>query len=595
MSDSFNTKPFWKYVKSRKQDNIGVAPLKEKGQLINNSKEKAQILIKQFSSVFTRGQTNKMPKTKNKTKASIQNIKINESGVAKLLKKINPAKASGPDNIPNRVLKQCADQLAPILTTIFQRSIDTGSLPDDWLKANISCIFKKGDKHSPENYRPVSLTSVPCKLLEHIICSHMMKHLEKHKILTTLNHGFRSGYSCETQLLVTVNDLLQSFDKGKQIDIAILDFSKAFDTVPHDRLLHKIEQYGVRGQTHAWLTSFLTKRKMRVALEGEFSDEVTVDSGVPQGTVLGPILFLCHINDLPDSVKSSVRLFADDCLLYREINSEQDHETLQKDLKNLETWAENWGMRFNAKKCYILSVRNKSEHFYTLNKHILERVKSNPYLGIQISEDLKWKEHINNTCKKASSTLGFLRRNLQHCPIECRKTAYIALVRSIMEYGAIIWDPHTTTEVTKLESIQRRGARFISKNYKSREEGCMTKILKDLNLPTLQTRRQNQRLTFFFKTLEGQIPAIPPDQSISLQKQKRRIKAKTFADYETTNIIETSVRNNSKSVVIPPAKTEQYRNSFFVRTAINWNHLDDNTVSSTKVESFKLALARYRD
>jgi hypothetical protein len=222
--------------------------------------------------------------------------------------------------------------------------------------------------------------------------------------------------------------MLQSFDKGKQVDIGILDFSKAFDTVPHDRLLHKIDQYGIRGLLHTWLTSFLTERKMRVALEGEYSNEATVDSGVPHETVLGPMLFLCHINDLPNSVKSSVRLFADDCLLYREINNENDNTTIQNDLKNLEKWASDWGMRFNAKKCYILiSMKKKSHHSYTLNNQILEQVPSNPYLGLQIVEDLKWKEHINNTCKKASSTLGFLRRNLQHCPRECRITAYKSL------------------------------------------------------------------------------------------------------------------------------------------------------------------------
>jgi hypothetical protein len=166
----------------------------------------------------------------------------------------------------------------------------------------------------------------------------MLRHLEKNKVLTTLNHGFRSGYSCETQLLITINDLLKSYnkgfsvfqgffcnsryrDKGKQIDMAILDFSKTFDTVPHKKLLHKLDQYGIRGSVHRWLANFLTKRKMRVTLEGESSQQVTVDSGVPQGTVLGPILFLCHIYDLPNAVKSSVRLFADDCLLYREINS----------------------------------------------------------------------------------------------------------------------------------------------------------------------------------------------------------------------------------------------------------------------------------
>jgi hypothetical protein len=203
--------------------------------------------------------------------------------------------------------------------------LDTGELPKDWRDANISSIFKKGDN------RPVSLTSVTCKILEHIICRHLLKHLEKNKIPTNLNHGFRSGYSCETQLITTSNDFLQEHDKG-QVDIAILDFSKAFDTVPYDKLLHKLEQYGIKGNIHSWLSNFISTRTMRTIVEGESSKETSLDSGVPQGTVLGPIMFLCHINDLPDCVNSSVRLFADDCLLYRTIKKEEDHLTLQADL-----------------------------------------------------------------------------------------------------------------------------------------------------------------------------------------------------------------------------------------------------------------------
>ena len=177
----------------------------------------------------------------------------------------------------------------------------------------------------------------------------MLNHLEKNKILTNLNHGFRSGYSCETQLLVTLDELLHFNDKGLQTDIAILDFSKAFDTVPHEELLCKLESYGITGSLHEWLRTFLSKRHMQVVIEGEASEKVTVDSSAPQGTVLGPILFLCHINDLPEAVQSQVRLFADDCLLYRPIKSQSDHITLQNDLIELEKWADKWGMRFNAK------------------------------------------------------------------------------------------------------------------------------------------------------------------------------------------------------------------------------------------------------
>ena len=178
---------------------------------------------------------------------------------------------------------------------------------------------------------------------------------------------------------------------------------------------------------------------MKIVIDGEESEEATIDSGVPQGKVLGSLLFLYHINDLQDAVKSSVRLLADDCLLYRNIKTERDHTILQQDLANLEISATNWGMRFNAKKCYILSIRNKSQRMYTLDGHILQQVQNNPYLGLQISEDLKWTTHIINVAKKANSTLGFLRINLRFCPKECKKTAYISLARSTMEYGAIVW------------------------------------------------------------------------------------------------------------------------------------------------------------
>ena len=180
----------------------------------------------------------------------------------------------GPDGIPNIVLKNCAEEISQWLSTIFQFSLDSGTLPSDWRNANITPVFKKGDRHLTENYRPVSLTSVPCKILEHIICSHMLKHFEEYEILTSLNHGFRSDYSTETQLLVTMHVLLRANDVGVQVDVAILDFSKAFDTVPHEKLLHKIQEYSIRGNLHTWLSSFLIvlgfkERQINVVVERE--------------------------------------------------------------------------------------------------------------------------------------------------------------------------------------------------------------------------------------------------------------------------------------------------------------------------------------
>ena len=176
----------------------------------------------------------------------------------------------------------------------------------------------------------------------------MLNHLDKHSVLTSLNHGFRSGYSCETQLVVTAHDLMSYYDQNRQVNTVILDFSKAFDTVPHRILLHKLEAYGIRGPIYNWITNFLTQQSMCVVVEGEKSPQVDVGSGVPQG--LGPLLFLCHINDLPDRVTFHIRLFADDCLLYRAMNTPVDYQRLQQDPDNLQKWAQEWGMKFNAKK-----------------------------------------------------------------------------------------------------------------------------------------------------------------------------------------------------------------------------------------------------
>ena len=238
---------------------------------------------------------------------------------------------------------------------ICTQSLCTGELPIDDSLGNVAPIFKKGSKLQAVNYRPVSLTCITCKLFEHIICKHILAHLEDHKILTDLQHGFRSGRSCETQLVTTFQDLAQMHNKkGSQIDIAVLNFSKAFDTVPHDGLFSKLKHYGIDEKIWLWIYNFLKDRKQSVVVDGKQSSLIDVVSGVPQGTVLGPLLFLLHINDLPSVVSSKVRLFADDCLIYRNIKNKEDQIALQKDLNLLENWGNTWGMRFNAAKCNIM-------------------------------------------------------------------------------------------------------------------------------------------------------------------------------------------------------------------------------------------------
>ena len=217
-------------------------------------------------------------------------------------------------------------------------------------------FLRKAVSYRQVNYHHVSLTCITCKLFEHILCKHILAHLEDHKFFTDLQHGFRSGRSCETQLVTTFQDLAQMYNKkGSQIDIAVLDFSKAYDTVPHG-LLSKLKHYGIDEKVWLWIYNFLKNRKQSVVVDGKQSSLIDVVSGVPQGTVLGPLLFLLHINDLPSVVSSKVRLFADDYLIYRNIKNKEDQFALQTDINLLENWGNTWGMRLNAAKCNIMRV-----------------------------------------------------------------------------------------------------------------------------------------------------------------------------------------------------------------------------------------------
>ena len=210
---------------------------------------------------------------------------------------------------------------------------------------------------------------------------------------------------------MTLFDLLTFREKKTQVDIMILDFSKAFDTVPHDRLLGKLDHYGIRGPILDWISVFLKSREQRVLVNGASSNPTSVDSGVPQGTVLGPLLFLLHINDLPEVVSSQVRLFADDCLLYRPIKGREDQVALQRDLDLLKAWGDTWGMKFNASKCNVMRVCRSTTpftQFYSLGGQVLGEVNEAKYLGVTLSNELSWSPHISKTVSKAKSSLGFL-------------------------------------------------------------------------------------------------------------------------------------------------------------------------------------------
>ncbi len=244
-----------------------------------------------------------------------------------------------------------------LLTDVYQRSLDRGELPSDWKEANICAAYKKGERYKASNYRPISLTAICCKMLEHIIASNLMKHLEYNNMLFDLQHGFRQHRSCETQLLSLTHQSTQARQAKVQTDMIVMDFAKAFDKVSHSRLMLKLHWLGVRGNTHRWIQDFLTDRSQRVVLDHDSSEVAPVTSGMPQGTALGPVLFLVYIYDLSDRVKhSTVHLFADDCVLQKEIRTTADAEALQQDINHLAQWEQDWLMEFHPQKCEVMTL-----------------------------------------------------------------------------------------------------------------------------------------------------------------------------------------------------------------------------------------------
>ena len=564
---------FWRYIKNVRKVPQCMPALKMNSNLYVTNQEKANVLNKQFSSVYSQKEHLSVPYSV-PVAPKMGKITITNEGVLKLLKNLNPSKSAGPDDIHPRILKEISDEIAPIISFILQQSLSTNEIPREWDLQTICPTYKKGDKSNPANYRPISLTSIVCKMLEHIISSNIMKHMENHSLITNKQHAFRKYHSCETQLCTVTDEWAKELDKGNQIDVFLLDLEKAFDTVPHELLKSKLHRYGVDKDTLLWIDRFLGQRKQQVRVEGEYSEWADVKSGVPQGTVLGPLLFSIYMNDIVDCVDSEIRLFADDCVCYRIINGKNDCDILQKDINKLEVWANTWEMRFQPAKCSILQLtRNKVRKIntnYQLKQTLLEKAHTTKYLGVNLSSDLKWNIHVQKTCSKANSVLNLLRRNFHKCSQKSKELAYKSLVRPILEYASPIWNPYQESLQADIEQVHRRAARFVTNNY-IYEPGTVSNIMNTLQWKSLRRRREDSSLVLFYKGLKGKA-AIPTQ---NLQEHQSR-----------------SRNQRNMSFKIPFARTDAYLNSFMPKTIRLWNNLPQNLILKAENASDQINVFR---
>jgi len=581
MESKANPKAFYRYAQSKLKTRSQISNLmNDEGEVITDDKEKANIMNKFFSSVFTREDISNLPDFDRRPyKDPVCDLEITTSQVRKKIEKMDPTKSPGPDALHPRILRELKDYIAEPLQELFTLSLKMGKLPNGWKTANISPIFKKGDRLNPGNYRPVSLTSVVCKLMEQLIRDIIMEHLVSNALLTNCQHGFISGRLCITQLLATLDHWTDILDRAGNVDAIYLDFSKCFDSVPHERLLLKIKKYGIEGPLWDWIADFLRGRHQRVNINGCLSALAAVLSGIPQGSVLGPLLFIIFVNDMPEVVHSYIQMFADDTKIFTEMINEEDAIKLQSDLDNLQNWSQKWQLRFNADKCKTLHMGMSNRKItYRMTSHDgtstdLETTDLEKDLGVWIDPTLSFSKHCEIQVGKGNRTLGLIRRTYSYLDATSVTRLYTSLVRPKLEYGYPAWAPMYQKDCELLEKVQRRATKLVptvrDKPYEER--------LKTLDLPSLYYRRARGDLIEIYKHLSGYYTVT-----------------NSYIQLEPHGYTRGHNKKLSK-----PRTNRRVRQNFLIDRAVNsWNRLPQEVIDTPSLNSFKNQLdkhwARYR-
>ena len=410
-----STKVLWGKVnqsdilRSKRKAKVTVSSLKrDDSSETVGAEETAQELSSFFSSVFTQetyGPLEQKCYKRISNYSEIGDISFSFEDVQKVLEQIKIDNSPGPDQIHPKLLKSLASdpKFVDYVYKLFICCAESRQIPSDWKLANVIALHKKGPRNRAENYRPVSLTSILCKLYEKLVKTHIFNHVEDK--LSLDQHGFVGGRSCTSNLLEAFDTILDMIDDGLPVDVLFFDFKKAFDTVPDYRLLVKLESFGINGSTLEIISDFLSDRRMRVGVGDKFSEIFRIISGVPQGSVLGPLLFLLFINDLPNNIRNKVFMFADDWKLVADANNIND---ISSDLIELENWEDLWQLRFNASKCKVMHLQPNENPCleYRLNNVVLETVEYEKDLGLTVNNTLKWDEHIKNSWGVVIATLA---------------------------------------------------------------------------------------------------------------------------------------------------------------------------------------------
>ena len=583
--NSINRKKYWSILKSLwngKKVPL-IPPLLCNNNFITDFKDKAEIFNNYFADQCTPFENNsQIPNEMSYvTDKRIANIDFTFNDIFNLIKSLDIGKAHGYDNISVRMIKICGEPICRPLELIFRDCIRLGTFPEVWKKSNVVPVHKKNEKNAVKNYRPISLLPVCSKIMERLIFNSLHSFLHSNSLLLVNQSGFRSNDSCTNQLIAITHEIASSLDDKKSLEIrgVFLDMSKAFDKVWHQGLIYKLHTFGISSNLASLLTSFLTNRKQRVVLNGQVSKWKTIEAGVPQGSILGPLLFLIYVNDLSDNLKSQVKLFADDVSLFSVVHDPiLSANDLNHDLKMIKEWSFNWKMSFNpdplkqAIEVLFSKKRNIVHHSdIYFNGNVVTRSNSQKHLGMILDDKIDFNEHISLKLSKARKGVGLLRTLAKYIPRHSLLTIYKCFIRPHLDYGDVVYDKPNNESFTKsIESIQYNAALAITGTIR----GTSTeKLYQELGLEYLSSRRWFRRLSTFYKIFKTKSP---------------------FYLYSLIPKINVNRSSRTKdNIPLLRTRTETFKNSFFPNAIEQWNKLDINIRESYSLPSFKKSLLKF--
>jgi hypothetical protein len=527
---------FWSYVKNKRSTKSCIPNKIRLGHKVaSDGQDITDLFAENFSSVYNTSSTF-APHTNNNifrvssSNANLDRVYLSRAKVQKCLINLKVNKSAGSDGIHPVFFKECAKVLAEPLQILYNRSLKEGIFPKQWKEAIIVPIPKSGDKSNVQNYRPISILSVPGKVFECLLCPFIVWHIKQR--VSDNQHGFLKNRSTASNMLTFVNRILRELSNGKEVDAIYSDFSKAFDRVDHGLLIHKLgDLYGIHGSLLRWFQSYLTSRTQRVSVNGFLSVEIVPASGVPQGSHLGPILFVAFIDDIKYCIQNSnFELYADDLKLSSTVATYEDQAKVQDDIDRIAVWCHNNNMTLNLDKCYHIKFSRKYKKFdsqYTINNVVLKKVSTVKDLGLVIDSEMRFTNHINTVMSKCLRLSAFIIRNTQDFKsVTAMRILYFALVRSHLDYCNMVWYPYYKNNIQRLETIQKRFVKrmaYLSGNYYN--IGSYLKRLEYFKITSLEIRRHHLSLIFLYKIINNLIdcPSILEQLNIRVPRVQARL------------------------------------------------------------------------